>query len=209
MAEAARGARKARHRRAGAALRCHEHKREPAGGHEPPCALSHGGTDPGQDPSAAKALPRCVLDVSFNLGRGTTLALVGESGSNKSTLGRATTGLVPIAGGSLCFEGEKSYYRDVAMMFQDPLSSLIPRRRVRALITVPCSAARSETPECCAGRGYARPIADTRARRPLGRSRALPRSRSRRRRSSGDPKPFESPGLPFAGIHPGPEKGAS
>src|SRR4051794_9515476 len=88
-----------------------------------------------------------VLDVSFRLRRGTTLALVGESGSGKSTLGRAITGLVPIAGGSLRFEGEeplirnphgeKSYHRDVAMMFQDPVSSLSPRRTVRALITEP------------------------------------------------------------------------
>ena len=88
-----------------------------------------------------------VLDVSFTLRRGTTLALVGESGSGKSTLGRAITGLVPIAGGSLRFEGEeplvrnprgeKSYHRDVAMMFQDPVSSLSPRRTVRALITEP------------------------------------------------------------------------
>src|SRR5262252_9494414 len=77
-----------------------------------------------------------VLDVSFRLRRGTTLALVGESGSGKSTLGRAITGLVPIAGGQVRFEGreplkinprgEKSYHRDVAMMFQDPVSSLSP-----------------------------------------------------------------------------------
>jgi peptide/nickel transport system ATP-binding protein len=72
---------------------------------------------------------------------------VGESGSGKSTLGRAITGLVPIAGGHVRFEGqeplksnprgEKSYHRDVAMMFQDPVSSLSPRRTVRSLITEP------------------------------------------------------------------------
>src|SRR5215510_6440425 len=88
-----------------------------------------------------------VLDVSFRLRRGTTLALVGESGSGKSTLGRAITGLVPIAGGRVRFQGdepltrnprgEKSYHRDVAMMFQDPVSSLSPRRTVKALITEP------------------------------------------------------------------------
>jgi len=88
-----------------------------------------------------------VLDVSFTLRRGTTLALVGESGSGKSSLGRALVGLVPIAGGSVRFEGseplranpagEKSYHRDVAMMFQDPVSSLSPRRTVRSLITEP------------------------------------------------------------------------
>jgi oligopeptide/dipeptide ABC transporter ATP-binding protein len=88
-----------------------------------------------------------VLDVSFNLQAGTTLALVGESGSGKSTLGRAIIGLVPIAGGRVCFQGEeplkagpgaaRSDHRDVAMMFQDPVSSLSPRRTVRALITEP------------------------------------------------------------------------
>lgn len=88
-----------------------------------------------------------VLDVSFTLRRGTTLALVGESGSGKSTLGRAIVGLVPIASGAVRFEGkeplkkvssgEKSYHREVAMMFQDPISSLSPRRTVQALITEP------------------------------------------------------------------------
>jgi ABC-type glutathione transport system ATPase component len=88
-----------------------------------------------------------VLDVTFELRRGTTLALVGESGSGKSTLGRAIIGLLPIAGGTVRFEGveplrrnpqgEKSYHRDVAMMFQDPISSLSPRRTVSALITEP------------------------------------------------------------------------
>lgn len=88
-----------------------------------------------------------VLDVSFTIRRGTTLALVGESGSGKSTLGRAIVGLQPTAGGTVRFEGkeplkrvpsgEKAYHRDVAMMFQDPISSLSPRRTVRALITEP------------------------------------------------------------------------
>jgi oligopeptide/dipeptide ABC transporter ATP-binding protein len=88
-----------------------------------------------------------VLDVSFALRAGTTLALVGESGSGKSTLGRAIVGLVPIAGGRVRFQGEeplkagagaaRAYHRDVAMMFQDPVSSLSPRRTVRALITEP------------------------------------------------------------------------
>jgi oligopeptide/dipeptide ABC transporter ATP-binding protein len=88
-----------------------------------------------------------VLDVSFSLQAGTTLALVGESGSGKSTLGRAIVGLVPIAGGTVRFQGEeplkqgsgaaRGYHREVAMMFQDPISSLSPRRTVRSLITEP------------------------------------------------------------------------
>jgi peptide/nickel transport system ATP-binding protein len=88
-----------------------------------------------------------VIDVSFRLRRGTTLALVGESGSGKSSLGRALVGLTPIAHGSVRFDGaeplarnprgDKAYHRDVAMMFQDPVSSLSPRRTVQALITEP------------------------------------------------------------------------
>lgn len=88
-----------------------------------------------------------VLDVSFRLESGTTLALVGESGSGKSTLGRAITGLTPIAGGAVRFEGQdpfatviggsRDYHRQVAMMFQDPISSLSPRRTVHALIAEP------------------------------------------------------------------------
>jgi oligopeptide/dipeptide ABC transporter ATP-binding protein len=88
-----------------------------------------------------------VLDVSFSVERGRTLAIVGESGSGKSTLARAISGLTLIAAGSVVFDGknpfaankggERLYHRDVAMMFQDPVSSLSPRRSVKALITEP------------------------------------------------------------------------
>jgi oligopeptide/dipeptide ABC transporter ATP-binding protein len=88
-----------------------------------------------------------VIDVSFRVRRGTTLALVGESGSGKSSLGRALVGLTPMAAGRVLFDGteplarnptgEKSFHRDVAMMFQDPVSSLSPRRTVQSLITEP------------------------------------------------------------------------
>jgi peptide/nickel transport system ATP-binding protein len=88
-----------------------------------------------------------VLDVSFSLEQGRTLAIVGESGSGKSTLARSIVGLTPIAGGEVLFEGlnpfagqkggSRDYHRQVAMMFQDPVSSLSPRRTVKALITEP------------------------------------------------------------------------
>lgn len=88
-----------------------------------------------------------VLNVSFSVERGKTLAIVGESGSGKSTLARAITGLTPIAEGTVQFDGknpfitnkggERHYHRDAAMMFQDPVSSLSPRRSVKALITEP------------------------------------------------------------------------
>jgi oligopeptide/dipeptide ABC transporter ATP-binding protein len=85
-----------------------------------------------------------VLNVSLSIAGGTTLGLVGESGSGKSTLGRAIMGLTKASGGSVTFEGETliapgiDRSREIrarsAMMFQDPISSLSPRLRVRSLI---------------------------------------------------------------------------
>ncbi len=88
-----------------------------------------------------------VIDVSFDVARGSTLAIVGESGSGKTTLARAIVGLTPITGGTIEFDGRnpfasggrggRAYHREVSMMFQDPVSSLSPRRTVQALITEP------------------------------------------------------------------------
>lgn len=88
-----------------------------------------------------------VIDVSLDIESGTTLAIVGESGSGKSTLARAIVGLTPFASGTVRFAGkdpfasgihpDRAYHRDVAMMFQDPVSSLSPRRTVKSLITEP------------------------------------------------------------------------
>jgi oligopeptide/dipeptide ABC transporter ATP-binding protein len=88
-----------------------------------------------------------VIDASFSVGPGETLALVGESGSGKSSLGRALVGLEPAAGGSILFAGrnpfarraggDRAFHRNVAMMFQDPVSSLSPRRTVLQLVAEP------------------------------------------------------------------------
>ena len=88
-----------------------------------------------------------VLGVSLSLDEGTTFGLVGESGSGKTTLGRAIVGLVPAEEGTVRFNGAdltglsdsayKPYRRDIAIMFQDPVASLSPRRTVRALVTEP------------------------------------------------------------------------
>ena len=88
-----------------------------------------------------------VIDVSFDIAPGTTLAIVGESGSGKSTLARAIMGLTPISAGTIRFDGEdpfaggaragRSFYRNAALMFQDPVSSLSPRRTVKSLVTEP------------------------------------------------------------------------
>ena len=88
-----------------------------------------------------------VADVSFNIASGETYAIVGESGSGKTTLLRAIAGLLPVAGGSVKFDGQEisglspSEYRplrkDIAVMFQDPVGSLSPRRTVQALLAEP------------------------------------------------------------------------
>ncbi|MFP4327511.1 MAG: dipeptide ABC transporter ATP-binding protein [Paracoccaceae bacterium] len=88
-----------------------------------------------------------VLDVSLTVAPGETVGLVGESGSGKTTLGRTVLNLVAAQGGSVRFEGQeirnlpearfKPLRRDMAMMFQDPVGSLSPRKSVRALITEP------------------------------------------------------------------------
>ncbi|HEX4833917.1 MAG TPA: oligopeptide/dipeptide ABC transporter ATP-binding protein [Trebonia sp.] len=85
-----------------------------------------------------------VSDVSFTIGRGATLGLVGESGSGKSSIGRAVIQLPPPAQGAVRLDGRdlttlsKAELRDarsgIQMIFQDPVSALNPRRRVRDIV---------------------------------------------------------------------------
>ena len=87
---------------------------------------------------------RAVDGVSFTIGRGETLGLVGESGCGKSTTGLALLGLVKPTAGHVAFDGAevqgfthaalKAYRRRMQVVFQDPFSSLNPRQRVRDAI---------------------------------------------------------------------------
>jgi peptide/nickel transport system ATP-binding protein len=80
---------------------------------------------------------RAVDDVSLRLEAGRTLALVGESGCGKTTVGRAILQLTPPTGGDVTFDGEPLRFHDrvavrgmrraVQMVFQDPFASLNPR----------------------------------------------------------------------------------
>ena len=77
-----------------------------------------------------------VSDVSFAVGTGEVVALIGESGSGKSTIGRMILRLVRTNRGTITFDGRdvatlegaalKAYYRDVQGVFQDPFSSFNP-----------------------------------------------------------------------------------
>ncbi|MET0428284.1 MAG: oligopeptide/dipeptide ABC transporter ATP-binding protein [Microvirga sp.] len=87
---------------------------------------------------------RAVQDVDLRVGRGETLAIVGESGSGKTTLANAILNLAPPTSGEILFAGEpvaaigrKAFARQVQPVFQDPYSSLNPRRSVGATITQP------------------------------------------------------------------------
>ena len=88
-----------------------------------------------------------VDDVSFAIARGETLGLIGESGSGKTTIGRAILGLVPVTSGQILFEGRditrasasqrRTLRGDLRAVFQDPFSSLNPRRPVGDAIEEP------------------------------------------------------------------------
>ncbi len=90
---------------------------------------------------------RAVDGVSFDVYRGQTLGLVGESGCGKTTLGRAILKLTAIAAGSIVFGGVdlagvrgrmlRRMRRRFQLVFQDPYASLNPRMRVDALVTEP------------------------------------------------------------------------
>ncbi len=90
---------------------------------------------------------RAVDGVSFAVPRGEVLGLVGESGSGKSTIGRAVASLLPITGGSIRIAGAEikglsqkelmPLRRKVAIVFQDPASSLNPRMTIGESIGEP------------------------------------------------------------------------
>jgi peptide/nickel transport system ATP-binding protein len=89
-----------------------------------------------------KRVVTAVDDVSLTLRRGETLGIVGESGSGKTTLGRMLVGLLEPTAGSLGFEGRPhtGVNPAVQMVFQDPVSSLNPRRSVGESIADPLRA---------------------------------------------------------------------
>ncbi len=88
-----------------------------------------------------------VSGVSLDVAEGETLGLVGESGGGKSTTGRAIMQLPRPTSGSVRFDGEElTGFRGeelrrvrprLQMIFQDPISSLNPRRRVRDIVAEP------------------------------------------------------------------------
>src|SRR5699024_7572072 len=92
---------------------------------------------------AAPAKVHAVDKVSFEVARGEVVGWVGESGSGKSTIGRMIAGLLSPTEGRIQFDGSdiaggqrrsKAAALQIQMIFQDPMSSLNPRMRIRDII---------------------------------------------------------------------------
>ncbi len=94
--------------------------------------------------STPRGMLHAVDDVSFTLDKGKTLGVVGESGCGKSTTGRAILRLLEPTGGEVLFEGEdlnklnkeemRKKRKDLQIIFQDPFSSLNPRKTISQTI---------------------------------------------------------------------------
>ena len=90
---------------------------------------------------------KAVDGVSFDVPRGKTVGLVGESGRGKTTTGRAIARLVPITDGTIFFEGQDlahlsrkdffAYRKKIQVIFQDPFGSLNPRMTIYSIIAEP------------------------------------------------------------------------
>jgi len=92
---------------------------------------------------------RAIDGVSFNLERGQTLALVGESGCGKSTIASAILRLLELSQGEIYYADEnvttmsssalQQYRRKVSIVFQNPYSSLNPKMRLKSIVGEPLS----------------------------------------------------------------------
>lgn len=100
---------------------------------------------------------RAVDTISFDVRKGETLGLVGESGCGKSTTGRTILHLNKATGGKIYFQGRditnlngpdlKATRRNMTMIFQDPYASLNPRLTVNNIVSEPLTIHKIGTPK--------------------------------------------------------------
>ena len=83
-------------------------------------------------------------EVSFTLSQGETLGIVGESGSGKTTVAKMIAGMIPVTSGSILLKGQEiegfrslDTRRNIQYIFQDPVSSLNPRLKIRDILAEP------------------------------------------------------------------------
>jgi peptide/nickel transport system ATP-binding protein len=94
-----------------------------------------------------RGLVRAVDDISLTVSKGDTLGLVGESGSGKTTTAQCVVGIYPPTSGQILFEEtsigmaydrrRKDLKRQIRIVFQDPGSSLNPKRTIKQILSVP------------------------------------------------------------------------
>lgn len=94
-----------------------------------------------------KDVVKAVDGVSLTVNANETLAVVGESGCGKTTIGNAVLGLAPVTAGRITFEGRdlstltsserRHVWREMQVVFQDPVSALNPRRTIAQSIAEP------------------------------------------------------------------------
>ncbi len=94
-----------------------------------------------------RGIVRAVDDISLGIAEGETLGLVGESGSGKTTTAQCVVGTYPPTSGQIVFERtpigvmfnrrDKELKRKIRVVFQDPGSSLNPKRTIKQILSVP------------------------------------------------------------------------